>query len=230
MVPSMRPRRAILASLVLGGLLFVAADAGAADDADDPTLRPLTHERRAGVVLGAAVGVGFAGASGYPNNARLIGDPAYYSQSSMMVGVSQSYFLLGALTDYLNFGPLLNVATFENERWRSTGFGLGFRGEVFPLYRLYPRLADTAVYAQLGFGRAALRAEGPYPTSDGAQSFFGAGVHHELRLGKLLGGHASAGPYVEYNAVRSLPSERHWLSFGVRLVWYGGTVGADAGS
>lgn len=194
---------------------------------EDPTLRSYLPERRNGVVLGAAIGAGFAGASGYPNNERLIGNPDYYSQSPLLLGVSQSYFLMGALSDYVSFGPMLNLATFENERWRSTGFGIGFRAEVFPLVRVVPAMADTAVYGQLGFGMTELQAKGPYPSADGAQSFFGIGLHHEFRLTKLLGGHASAGPFVEYDAVRSNSAERHWLSVGLRLVWYGGSVAAD---
>src|SRR6188508_2933950 len=145
--------------------------------AADPAQRPITLERRNGAVLGASVGVGFAGASGFPNDAKLQNDPAYYSESPLLVGWSSSYFLMGALTDYLSFGPLLNIATFESEKWKSTGFGLGFRGEVFPFVKLLPALADTAAYAQFGFGTTELRAKGPYPTADGAQSFLGLGVH-----------------------------------------------------
>jgi hypothetical protein len=215
----------VAASLALS---FPAQAQSRADaEPDDPTTQPVIHERRSGVVLGGALGLGFAGASGYPNNARLMGDPDYYSQTPLLVGVSHSYFLMGALTDYLSFGPLLNVATFENERWRSTGFGIGFRAEVFPLYRLVPTLADTSVYGQLGVGVSNLRAKGPYPTADGGQSFFGVGVHHEFRLLKLLGGHAAAGPFVEYDAVRAQSAERHWLSVGLRLAFYGGAVEAD---
>jgi hypothetical protein len=214
---------ALVASLAAPGV----AQAQAQAEPDDPTTRPIVHERRNGVVLGTAVGLGLAGASGYPNNARLIGDPEFYSQTPLLAGVSHSYFVMGALTDYLSFGPLLNIATFENERWKSTGFAVGFRAEVFPLYRLVPKLADTALYGQLGVGTSDLRAKGPYPTADGGQSFFGIGVHHEFRLVKLLGGHAAAGPFVEYNAVRALSAERHWLSVGLRLAWYGGRVQAD---
>jgi hypothetical protein len=193
----------------------------------DPAQRPVVSERRNGVVLGASVGAGFAGSSGHPNDAKLENDPAYYSESPLLVGWSSSYFLMGALTDYLSFGPLLNIATFESEKWKSTGFGLGFRGEVFPFVKLLPTLADTAAYAQVGFGTTELRAKGPYPTADGAQSFLGLGVHHEFRLAKLLGGHAAVGPHVEYDLIRSSTVERHWLTVGVRLAWYGGSVTLD---
>jgi hypothetical protein len=208
------------------------ASTGAEVRPEESAQRPITLERRNGAVLGMSAGVGFAGASGFPNDAKLQNDPSYYSQSPLLVGWSTSYFLMGALTDYLSFGPMLNIATFESEKWKSTGFGLGFRGEVFPLIPLAKKwnvdfLADTAAYAQVGFGTTELRAKGPYPSADGSQSFIGLGLHQELRLVKMLGGHVAAGPHVEYDMIRSEFTERHWLTVGLRLAWYGGSVGLD---
>lgn len=231
-----RPSRLFLLFGSLGSLVPATANADAVTAApaeNDPTLRPVTAERRAGVVLGASAGVGFAGASGYPNNARLINDPDYYSSSPLLVGWSTSYFLMGALTDYLSFGPLVNIATFESDEWKSTGWAIGFRGEVFPLMGVAKKtgldwLADTAAYAQLGFGTTELRAKGPYPTADGSQSFLSLGVLQDFRLFRMLGGHAAAGPHVEYDAIRADSAERHWLTVGLRLAWYGGTVAQDS--
>ena len=101
-----------------------------ADGREDPTLRKSVALRRAGVVIGVAPGVAFAGASGYPNNSRLIGSPDFYSESPLLVGHSTTYFLMGALTDYVSFGPMVNIAKFESEMWKSTGLGIGFRVEV----------------------------------------------------------------------------------------------------
>lgn len=224
--------RTTLSFLLGGTLLLGSANARAeqisgAVGAEDPTLRRTSHERRSGLVLGASGGVGFAGSSGYPNSPRLFGNPEYYSSSPMLAGWSSSWFLMGALTDYVSFGPMLTIATFESDAWKSTGWGLGFRGEVFPLVKLVPALADTAVYAQLGVGSTALRAKGPYPSADGTQSFLGIGLHHEWRLARLLGGHAAAGPEVEYDAIRAQSIERHWLTVGLRVAWYGGSVALD---
>ncbi|MCL2725849.1 MAG: hypothetical protein FWD69_15585 [Polyangiaceae bacterium] len=190
-------------------------------------MRQITHERRAGLVLGIAPGIGFAGASGYPNDVKFIGNPAYFSSSPMLVGQSISYFVMGALTDYVSFGPMVNVATFENAAWKSTGFGIGFRAEVFPLVAIAPTFADTAIYTQLGFGSATLRAKGTSSDTDGSQSFLGVGLHHEFRAFRMLGGHAALGPFIEYDAVIALATERHWLSAGLRVAWYGGAVTGD---
>jgi hypothetical protein len=225
-----RAARADEASLAVpaaqGQAIQAAPNAPAA--AESPTLRRVVAQRRSGVVIGVAPGIAFAGASGYPNNDVLIGNPAFYSESPMLVGSSTTYFLMGALTDYFSFGPMVNVAKFESDKWRSTGLGIGFRAEVFPLLRLFPTLADTALYGQAGIGATELQAKGDYPSADGTQSFVGIGIHHEFRLFRLLGGHFAIGPYAEYDAIFSASAERHWASLGFRIAWYGGTVTADA--
>lgn len=218
-------RRDLSSAIVLAGLL--AAGAARADTAEDPTYRPVSHERRAGVVIGGGAGLGLGGASGYTNDVKYVGDPDHYSSTPLLAGVSHHYFLMGALTDYLNVGPLVSIATFDTPSWRSTGFGVGFRVEVFPLLVLAPELADSAVYGQAGIGSTRIAAKGPYPDADGTASFLGAGVHHELRLARLLGGHAAAGPFLEYDAIRAPSAERHWATVGLRLAWYGGAVNAD---
>jgi hypothetical protein len=194
---------------------------------EDPALRPVISERRNGIVLGFAAGPGLAGASGYPNDVKRIGNPDFYSSSALLPGYSMSWFLMGALTDWLDVGPFVNVATFENDRWKSTGAGGGLRVEVFPFASICPCVADLALYMQLGFGATTLRAKGPYPTADASQSFLGLGVHDELRLGRFLGGHAAAGPYLEYDTIVANNAERHWLSGGLRIAWYGGRVQLD---
>jgi hypothetical protein len=220
-----------LVSLALAALLLAAPSAARADEAraapEDPTLRPVVAERRNGIVLGIAPGLALAGASGYPNNQRLVGNPDYYSESPMLVGSSTTIFVMGALTDYVNFGPMVNIASFKSEQWTSRGFGVGFRVEVFPLVRLFPTLQDLALYGQAGVGSTELQAKGPYPSADGTQSFAGIGVHHEFRLFRFLGGHFAGGPYVEYDAIFTTTNERHWASLGFRAAWYGGGVPAD---
>jgi hypothetical protein len=224
---------AFVASCLLGGAaLLVAIEAGAerqtaTPEADDPSLRPIFPERRNGLTLGVAGGLAFAGSSGYPNSAKLQGNPDFYSSSPLLAGWSSSYFLMGAFNDYLSFGPMVTIATFESDRWKSTGFGGGFRAEVFPFVKLVPAIADLAAYGQVGLGATELRAKGPYPSADGVQSFLGLGLHHEWRLTRLLGGHASAGPYVEYDVIRAPSVERHWATVGLRVVWYSGGVKLD---
>src|SRR5690349_17510570 len=99
----------MLASCVVGAMIVCSGDAARADaitaspEANDPTLRPIFPERRNGLVLGATGGIAFAGASGYPNNAKFQGNPDFYSSTPMLVGYAMSYFLMGALNDYVSF-------------------------------------------------------------------------------------------------------------------------------
>lgn len=190
-------------------------------------MRTVVSERRNGVVLGFSHGLSFMGSSGYTNSPRLIGNADYYSSTPLMIGQATSIFLMGAFTDYVSFGPMISWANFENDAWRSTGFGVGFRVEAFPLLRILPALADTSVYSQLGIGSTQLRAKGNYPDADGTQSFIGVGVHHEFRLARLTAGHLALGPQVEYDVITAPSIERHWLTVGLRVAWYGGTVTAD---
>jgi len=190
---------------------------------NDPSLAT-PSERRGGVVLGLSAGGGIAGSSGYPNGASKIGDPAFYSSSDLMAGGGSSLFVMGALTDYLNFGLWFGQARFASSRWQSTGVGGGFRIEAFPLLSLVPILADLAVFTQLGIGSTTLHTKlpGNYPDADGAQSYLGAGAFYEWSLFKALGGHVSGGPSIEYDVITTPSIERHGALLGLRAAFYGG--------
>lgn len=188
---------------------------------EEEWLRDLRPERRNGVVLGVSTGIGFAGASGYPNDAKRIDNPAFYSSSPLLLGPSTSIFLMGALSDIVSFGFMVTTASFESSQWRSSALGIGFRVEAFPLYHLVPLLRDTAIYAQLGGGGMSLEAKGGvFPKADTAEAFVGAGVHHELTLWKVLGGRLTAGPMIELDAVAGQSAQAHWLTGGARVVFY----------
>lgn len=181
-------------------------------------------ERRSGVVIGTAIGFGLAGASGYPNNGTLIGNPDYYSKSNIMSGINTSLFLMGALTDYLNFGFWFGGGSTGSHDWHASSFGIGFRVELFPLYSLHPSLRDLAVFTQLGIGSATLTDKQPglHPNASGSQSFVGLGVFYEFRLTKVGGVHIAGGPSLEYDMINSPSIERHGAVLGARFVFYGG--------
>lgn len=212
------PIALVLTCLPLWPALAPAAPAAAESAAslDKPA------ERRSGVVLGTSVGLGLAGSSGYPNDSTKINNPDFYSRSNLLVGPQTSIFFMGALADYLNFGFMVSFSTMHSDSWRSTGGGVGFRLEVFPLYHLVPTLKDLGVQTQLGVGFTSLQANGNYPGADGTQSFLGLGAFYEWKLAKLLGGHVAGGPTVEYDAIVAQSIERHTGMIGARLVFYGG--------
>jgi len=179
---------------------------------------------RSGVVLGLSAGGGVGAASGYPNNSTEIGDPAYHSASGTMFGSSASLLVMGALSDYVNFGFWFARAEFRNGDWRSEGTGGGLRVELFPLIALYPRLQGLGLFGQFGVGGGSLASTTvpDAPGSSGTQSFVGTGALYEWSFGKVLGGHLAAGPSLEYDAIFSQPFERHGLLATARLVFYGG--------
>lgn len=212
---------AALSLVSLGSLVSPSSTAYAAE----PTATSLDapHTRRSGLALGFSLGGGIGSSSGYPNDSTKIDQPGYYSASGLLGGRGGSLFVMGALADYLNFGLMLSTATFQNGNWRSTGGGIGFRVEAFPLIRLAPKLADFGIFTQFGLGYTTLSAKAPgFPEADGLQSFIGVGAFYEWKLWSMLGGHVSAGPSLEYDAIFSRPIERHGALVGARLVFYGG--------
>jgi hypothetical protein len=217
-------RRSSLPFAALGLAVAVVAPRARAADGAPTSPMDAPNERRAGLVLGYRGGVGLAQASGYPNAATKIDQPQYYSSSNTLSGFQMGPFVMGALTDYLNFGLFLSVGTYESSHWHSTGVGGGFRVEAFPLYKVYPRLADLGIYTQMGVGSTKLHAKipGDFPDADGAQSFLGLGVFHEWTLVKMVGGHLAGGPTFEYDVITSRPIDRHGAMLGARLAFYGG--------
>jgi hypothetical protein len=178
---------------------------------------------RTGVAAGFTLGGGIAGASGYPNDVTKIGDPNHYSASGAMFGVSETILLMGAISDYLNFGFWYSHAPYQNGDWHSSGNAGGLRVEVFPLLRWYPRLAGLGVFGQFGVGGGNLVSKTPgRDEAQGTQSFLAAGAFYEWSFGRFLGGHFAAGPGAEYDAIWSLPFERHAAVATARLVFYGG--------
>jgi hypothetical protein len=135
-----------------------------------------------------------------------------------------SLFLMGALTDYLNFGLWFGNARYASAHWRSTGLGGGFRIEAFPLISLFPKLGDLAVFTQLGIGSTTLHTKlpGNYPDADGAQSYLSIGAFYEWSLFKALGGHIAGGPSIEYDVITTPSIERHAAVAGLRVAYYGG--------
>jgi hypothetical protein len=178
---------------------------------------------RSGLVVGLTLGGGIGGASGYPNSSSEIGNPAFYSASGFMGGTGGSFFVMGALADYLNFGFWFGTSTFGNSSWHSTGGGGGLRVEAFPFVRLFPSLSGLGLLGEFGVGSAKLTSSDPaHPEANGTQSYIGAGAFYEWSFARLLGGHFAFGPSVEYDAIWSQPFERHGLIASARVVFYGG--------
>lgn len=210
--------------LVLAAAAAAAIPSGIATGAPPPPDdSEVPSKARTGIVLGLALGGGVGGAGGYPNDATKIGDPAYHSASGAMLGSSTTVLVMGALSDYLNFGAWFAHAGFRNSDWRSDSNAGGLRVDTFPLIRLYPRLSGLGLWAQFGIGGGNLASTvSGSPGSSGTQSFVAAGALYEWSFWRVLGGHLGAGPSLDYEAIWSPAFERHGLVATARIVFYGG--------
>ncbi len=235
----MKSRRTLLAWAAFCPLLApfaVSAPAFAADAVPEPpSVAPAPpdraaaadswmtkpNEHRAGLVIGLGLGVGMGGAYGYPNKASQIGDSSYYASSGIGAGSTMSLFVLGALSDYFNFGFFFGDGSSKNDAWKTSTFGIGFRIEAFPLYGVAKPLRDLGVAVQLGLGSTKIDAlRGAYPGADGVQSYLGLGAFYEWRIARIFSGHLAGGPSVDYSAALTRSVDRHDLSVGGRLVLY----------
>ncbi len=182
---------------------------------------PAPHDLRKGLVIGLSLGGGLGGASGYPNNINLIGNPDDYSASGWLVGTNETVFVMGALTDYFSFGFWFGHGLYQSHDWRSNGDGGGLRIEAFPLALLCPRLSGLGAMAQFGLGSGNLVSSVPgAPEANGTQSEAGVGVFYEWAFGHVLGGHFGIGPSLEFDAIWSQPFEQHGLVGSLRFAFY----------
>jgi hypothetical protein len=215
----------VASSLACAFILGVPALAYADAATDAATAADLTKppERRSGLAIGFGVGVGVAGASGYPNSSSDIGSPSYYDGSDAMGGVSGTLFVMKSLSDWLSFGVFYSRANFRSGQWNTFGGGGGFRVDLFPLYRLYPTLRDLGIYGQFGIGTSTLSPNyGTRESATGTESFLGGGVFYEFFLGKGLGGHFAAGPTLELDSQITQSNQRYYGLLGGRVVFYTG--------
>jgi hypothetical protein len=221
--------REVAAAVTLASLALLApspAHAQSWSDRGDKSAQSAEMNKRTtrdGLVVGFGLGVGFGGASGYPNSASKIDQPAYYTSSDLLLGRTTNLFVMGALADYLNFGLWYGSGHFASQAWSATSGGGGFRLEVFPLFTLVPSLKDLGVLASLGLGSSKLVSkDGSSAGADGVQSFLGTGVFYEWSLFHALGGHVALGPSLDYDAVVTRSITSGALSGGFRLAFYGG--------
>ncbi|WP_394847535.1 hypothetical protein LZC95_08725 [Pendulispora brunnea] len=221
MALTIRPRIVLpfVASLLVG--FAISETASAQDRGAFPLDKPAS--RRSGLVVGLSLGTSVTAGSGYPNSATRMQDPRYYAASGVVVGTSSTLMIMGALTDYLNFGFWGGGGGGENDDWKLTSAGGGVRVEGFPLFYLVPKLRDLGFSGQFGVGSAKMEAKhGASEGGEGVQSFVGGGVFYEFRLFNPFGTHFTLAPSVEYQAVFSDPFESHGVVAGVRLALYGG--------
>jgi len=214
---------AALLACALAASLPRPARADAATDTATAKDLKRAQERRKGLVFGFDIGVGVAGASGYPNDSAKIGVPAYYDGSDAMGGGGFALFAMYSLSDWLSFGAFYSRANFRSGQWYTFGGGGGIKVDLFPLYYVAPWLRDLGVTGQFGIGTSTLSPTyGSQESAAGTESFLGGGVFYEFFLGKGLGGHWTAGPSLEFDSEITQSNQRFGALMGGRVAFYTG--------
>jgi hypothetical protein len=213
-------RRVVVPALALFVAFSCAArEARAAETADAD--KDVKARYRDGFVPSVTFHSGVGHASGYPNDAREIGNPDFFSSSDLLYGTTISFHIGYALTDYLSFGFLVNLDHYESAHWREHGDGFGMRLDAFPLLTLYPKLHDLGLFLETGIGTASLNPKvGNYPTSDGTQTYLATGVFYELTVAKWRSSHLAFAPEVKYAHIDSTSLLTDSASVGLRLAFY----------
>lgn len=207
-------------SVAVIGSERAAAAAGPGDAATNADI-DVPAKFREGFTPSISAHTGIAHVAGYPNDARAINNPDFYSSSDLLYGTSYSFHLGYALTDYLSAGFMAQFDRYESAHWKSHGLGVGIRLDAFPLVRWYPRLADLGILGEVGVGSSALEAKvGRYPNVDGTQSYVGAGVFYELTLTRIKKGHLALSPELKYTHVDAMSISADSLTAGLRLAYY----------
>ncbi|MGH7283783.1 MAG: hypothetical protein ACRELY_19840 [Polyangiaceae bacterium] len=223
-------RRRFACMLLAAANALVISESSAFANPPEAPVKPTENgaERRSGIVFGLSLGVfGLGGASGTPNNANKINDSRYYSSSGLMLGNSFTLFIMGALADPISFGFFFNGQSFSNGDYKASGSGFGFRLDLYPFAiskQFKPILRDIAVTSEFGIGGVLMTPKNDDKTisAQGTQSFLSTGIMYDMKVAKLLGGHLSLGPEVDYQVVTSTSAEEHGVSVAFRLAFNGG--------
>jgi hypothetical protein len=183
--------------------------------------------RRSGFMFGLTFGFGVGSASGTPNNANDLNDSRYYTATGPMFGSQFSLNIMGALADPISVGFFLGGMTFSNSNLQASASGFGLRVDLFPAAMCdctKPWMKDIGFASRFGIGSVALTPKNDtgLKLADGTQSFISEGIFYDAKVVRMLGGHLSIGPELDYAVSTSIPAEEHGATISLRIVFYGG--------
>ncbi len=205
---------AVVSCLCLG---LGSAQAQPAEKDDEGSYTP-EYERRSDVAAGVSLSIAAASASGYPNEAGKLDNPAFVADPGVGVGSYYAVWIGGALRDWFTFGLGLAGFGYEANGLQATGSGFIVRVETFPMFYAFEEGRDIGVYGTFGLGPAKIKDDDRDRADGGAVSIVGFGVFYEpLRFGSF-----SAGPTVEYTRIFSQSMDMQSASAGFRLAVYAG--------
>jgi hypothetical protein len=178
-------------------------------------------ERRSDLVLGVSGGLLLGATSGYPNELVKIDDPAYESSTGFAAGTGFSFWIGGALADWLTVGVGAMLLGGSGPNGRMSGVSGILKVEAYPLYGQGGPLRDLAFFTDFGAGGMTVEGEPEDPADGGFTSVAGLGSAYEL----LRFSRFAVAPTAEYVFIRSPTVTSHSAILGARVVFYGGPTG-----
>jgi len=204
-------------SVLVGSLTVSLGSAWAEEDDDYQALyRPPPAERRGDFAMGLLTSAGLLVASGFPNEADKIDQPAFEQRTGANFGSGGSLWLGGALRDWFVIGFGLSQASGHTGDKRVSTTSFISHVEVFPLFARGGAFRDLAVFADFGAGGGNIKRGEEHLANGGVISTLGGGLLFEpLRLGGFAGG-----PALSYLHQFSPSLSSHFVSLGFRIAFY----------
>lgn len=193
------------------------ADSALSNDGSAVSYQPPPAERRDGFTIGLVQHMGLTSVRGYPNELAAIGDPAREASTGAQFGQSGSWWLGGALRDWLTVGVGLASATTFDDQPQGVISAFVLHLEGFPGFSLGGAYRDLGVFLDVGTGFGAVLQGGDAVAEGGSLAYFGGGVFYE----PFRFWHFSTGPSLTYSHQFSDTLSAHAVGLGWRFVFYG---------
>lgn len=192
----------------------------------NPAQDPIVSSRRAGFTVGVMGSFGLGNITGYPNDVAKRGKAEFRTDTGVAYGPNGTFFLGGAITDWLVFGAGLGGTYSLGNNTIVSGYTIVLHTEVFPLFWLGGALRDTGLALDTGVGivtgeladkpsGAAGKQVAPVIDSGLGSRFSVSAFYDGLRLWKM-----SAGPYIGFDYTWSATLEQPLVLIGLRGALY----------
>lgn len=203
-----------------------SAASGDAGPAKNPAQDPIVSTRRAGFTIGLMGSFGVGNITGYPLDVAKRGKTEFQVDTGVAYGGNGSFFLGGAITDWLVFGAGLGGTYSVGKDTVMSGYTFLLHTEVFPLFWLGGIFRETGVALDTGAGQIvgelANKPSGDAgkqvaPVIDsGAASRVAVSLFYDgLRAWKL-----SAGPFIGFDYTWSPSLDQPLFLVGLRSALY----------
>lgn len=176
--------------------------------------------RRCGFTVGLNLGVGIGSVSGFPNDAKLVGNDDFRT-TEFALGVIPEVYVGGALLDWFVMGASLGMGPVLGADHTGGFFNMGVHIDVFPAFALGDEFQDLGIMLNAGIGQVQV-AENSDPDFNVIDSSLGG----HLGIGMFYEGiefwKISMGPYAAFDTVFSASAARPMAWVGWRTAFYGG--------